>query len=60
MDVQPIFGHSGGGTVNFSFVREASIFTEEDPEVDVVQLALSNSSISQKGNHFIKSMIISH
>ncbi|KAF4530019.1 hypothetical protein B566_EDAN009195 [Ephemera danica] len=53
-EIPPVYGHAGKGQIRFTYIDEANIFVEDDPEIDIIQLAISNIGITQKGKHFIK------
>lgn len=50
----PIYGHSFPNELDFQYVPNADTFVEEDVEVDIVTLALSDTTVTTPGDEYIK------
>lgn len=50
----PIYGHSFPNGLDFLYVPNADVFIPEDVEVDIVTLALSDTSVTTPGDEYIK------
>ncbi|RZF41046.1 hypothetical protein LSTR_LSTR002678 [Laodelphax striatellus] len=55
-NVGRIHGHSGSDECGFTFIEEAGVFVQDDHEVDIVALALTQLSFTQKKSQSVSGL----
>jgi hypothetical protein len=51
-----IYGHDSKEEVNYIYIPKADIYVEDDPEVELAEVAISDSEYTQKGDPYIQGM----